>query len=94
MLNPPQSKNKMIKLVQVVKSADQYHLREIVVNSAHIMTMVADPRTAGLHASGLLPEGLHDAQQFSRVTFTNGKQITVIGTPELIGQKAKNILHG
>jgi hypothetical protein len=39
----------MVKLVQVVKNADQYHLREIVVNSAHIMTMVADPKAAGLH---------------------------------------------
>jgi hypothetical protein len=47
-----------------------------------------------LHANGKLPEGLHEAQQFSRITFTNGKEIVVIGTPDLIGVKAKKVLHG
>ena len=92
----PKSKMKMIKLVQV--SVDRYsntfHLREIVVNSAHIVSIVDDIETAGQHANGHLPEGLHEAQQFSKITFTNGKEITAVGTPEAIGKKTKNILHG
>ena len=94
MLNP--QKKQMIKLVEVAHNrySDQFHLHEIIVNSAHIVSIRADDETAGIHAKGLLPEGLHDAQQFSKVTFTNGKEIVAVGTPEMIGKKAKNILHG
>ena len=84
----------MIKLVEVVETGDQYNLREIVINSAHIISMVSDDFSAGLHANGKLPEGLHSAQQFSRVSLVNGKEIVVVGTPDIIGAKAKNILHG
>tara|TARA_R110002020_G_scaffold294482_3_gene510288 strand:- start:4 stop:258 length:255 start_codon:yes stop_codon:yes gene_type:complete len=84
----------MIKLVEVVKNSGHYNLREIIINSAHIISMVSDDFSAGLHANGKLPEGLHEAQQFSRVTFTNGKEITVVGSPELIGTKAKKVIHG
>ena len=84
----------MIKLVEVVENAAQFTLREIVINSAHVMSMMTDERCAGLHANGKLPEGLHAAQQFSKITFTNGKEITVVGSPDIIGTKAKNILHG
>jgi len=41
-----------------------------------------------------LPEGLHSAQQFSRVSLANGREIVVVGTPDIIGQKAKKVLHG
>ena len=84
----------MIKLVEVVKSGDQFNLRDIIINFTHIMSMVGDEHCAGLHANGKLPEGLHEAQQFSKVTFTNGKEITVVGSPDLIGNKAKKVLHG
>ena len=84
----------MIKLVEVVENAGQYNLREIIVNSAHVLSMVADDYHAGLHAGGKLPEGLHGAQQFSKVTFTNGQQIVVVGSPDVVGTKLKKILHG
>ena len=84
----------MIKLVEVVENSGQYNLREIVINSAHIISMVSDDFSAGLHANGKLPEGLHSAQQFSKITFTNGQEIVVVGSPDIIGAKAKNILHG
>ena len=87
-------KKQMIKLVEVVNNSGHYNLREIVVNGAHIMSMVSDDHSAGLHTNGKLPEGLHEAQQFSKITFTNGKEITVVGSPDLIGTKAKNVLHG
>ena len=86
----------MIKLVQVDYNSysDQFHLREIIINSTHIVSIIDDPETASLHVKGSLPEGLHEAQQFSKITFTNGKEIVAVGTPEMIGKKAKNILHG
>ena len=56
--------------------------------------MVGDNFSAGLHANGKLPEGLHEAQQFSKVSLANGKEITVVGSPDMLGQKVKNILHG
>jgi len=89
-------KKQMIKLVEVSRDrySDVFHLREIIVNSAHIVSIRDDNETAGYHANGLLPEGLHEAQQFSKVTFTNGKEITAVGTPQAIGKKTKNILHG
>jgi len=84
----------MIKLVEIVKSSGQYNLREIIINSAHIISMVADDFSAGLHANGKLPEGLHSAKQFSRVSLVNGREIVVVGAPDIIGQKAKKILRG
>ena len=90
----PKQKKQMIKLVEVVESGDQFNLREIIINSTHIMSMVSDEHYAGLHSNGKLPEGLHAAQQFSKITFTNGKEITVVGSPDIIGTKAKNVLHG
>ena len=84
----------MIKLIEIVSTNDQYHLREIIVNSTHIISMISDDYCAGLHSNGKLPEGLHEAQQFSKVTFTNGKEIVVVGSPDIISAKAKNILHG
>jgi hypothetical protein len=84
----------MIKLVEVVKSGDTFSLRELVVNSMHILTIEDDNNMAGLHANGRLPEGLHQAQKFSVVSLSNGHRITVVGTPDMLGQKAKNVLHG
>ena len=90
----PKQKKQMIKLVQVVNHGNKYNLRETVVNSAHITSIIPDDSMAAINARGNLPEGLHDAQQFSKITFTNGKEITVVGSPDIIGTKAKNVLHG
>jgi len=85
----------MIKLVEVVyDGAHQYHLQEIIVNSSQIVSIKPDDHMAGAHAKGNLPAGLHEAQQFSKVTFTNGKEIVAVGTPEMIGKKTKKVLHG
>ena len=87
-------KKQMIKLVEITQSLDQFHLREIIVNSAHITSIIPDDLMAGKHVNGKLPEGLHEAQQFSKVSFVNGKEIVVVGSPESVGIKAKKVLHG
>ena len=67
----------MIKLVEVAHNrySDQFHLNEIIVNSAHIVSIRSDQETAGIHAKGLLPEGLHEAQQFSRLPLPMVKKL-------------------
>jgi len=87
-------KSKMINVVQVVCEHQQISLREIVINSAHIISMVGDPEMAAKHASGKLPTGLHEAQEFSRIKLANGDTISVIGSPNLIKDKTKNLLLG
>ena len=94
MLIQKNQNKQMIKLVEVVESSGQYNLREIIINSDHIISVVADDFSAGLHANGKLPEGLHAAQKFSKVSLVNGKEIVVVGTPDMIGAKAKKVLHG
>jgi hypothetical protein len=47
-----------------------------------------------LLSKGRLPTGLHEAQQFSKISFTNGKEIIVVGSPESVQQKVKKVLHG
>ena len=90
----PKQKKQMIKLIEVVDNEGHYNLREVIINSSHVVSMTCDDYCAGLHASGKLPTGLHEAQEFSKVTLTNGKEIVVVGSPDLIGTRTKNILHG
>ena len=94
MLIQKKKQKTMIKLVEVVENSGHFNLREIVLNSSQIVSMVFDEQCAGLHANGKLPEGLHEAQQFSRVSLVNGKEITVVGSPDMLGQKVKKVLHG
>ena len=87
-------KNKMINVVQIVSEHQHISLREIVINSAHIISMVGDPEMAAKHANGKLPTGLHEAQEFSKIKLANGDTISVIGSPNLIKDKTKNLLLG
>jgi len=90
------NKKQMIKIVQVRydPTSDKFYLAEIIINSSHIVSMRQDDETAGFHANGKLPEGLHEAQQFSKIIFTNGKEITAVGSPDIINNKMKKVLHG
>ena len=90
------NKRQMIKLVQVRQdpTSNKFYLAEIIINSSHIISMRQCDETAGYHANGKLPDGLHEAQQFSKIIFTNGKEITAVGAPDIINNKMKKILHG
>jgi len=84
----------MINVIQVVSEHQHFSLREIVINSAHIISMVGDPEMAAKHASGKLPSDLHEAQEFSKIKLANGDQICVIGSPNLIKEKSQKLLFG
>ena len=84
----------MINVVQIVCEHEHVSLQEVIINSAHIISMVGDPEMAAKHANGKLPTGLHEAQEFSKVKLASGDTISVIGSPNLIKDKTKNLLLG
>ena len=88
--------NQMINVVQILqeRSTDVYSLHEIILNPTHIISMETDPEYMARHAHKKLHEGLHEAQQFSKILLTNGRTIHVVGHPEVIKAKTQKILHG
>ena len=92
-------KKQMLKLVEVLlptnnRDGTSAYLRETFINSDHIISITQDVNAAALHAEGRMPSGLHDAQQFSKLSLSNGQEMVVVGTPSLIQSKAKKVLHG
>ena len=89
----------MINLVEVVhhRGGDYYFLREATVNPNHIVSMNSSEEHILLHTQNKLPTGLHDAQEFVKISFSNGKSIVAIGSPQIINEKiktAKKLLLG
>lgn len=84
----------MINLVEVVQENERFILREIIVNPNHVISVTPDEDAAALHAYGKLPDGLHPAQQFSKVMLADGRTVRVVGNPGMIGTKAKKLLFG
>ena len=64
----------MINLVEVVQQNERVFLREIIINPSHVVSVVPDEDSAAMNANGKLPDGLHAAQQFSKVKLVDGKQ--------------------
>jgi hypothetical protein len=87
-------KKKMINLVEVVQQSDRFILREIIVNPSHVVSVSPDEDAAALNAYGKLPDGLHPAQQFSKVKLVDGQTVRVVGNPGVIGDKTKKLLFG
>ena len=87
-------KKKMINLVEVVQEKDRFILRELIVNPNHVVSVVPDVDAAALNAYGKLPDGLHPAQQFSKVKLVDGQTVRVVGNPGVIGNKTKKLLFG
>jgi len=91
------TKSKMIDVVEIVSSRDHYFLRETTINPNHIVSMRASEEHMLLHTQGKLPTGLHDAQEFVKISFSNGKTIVAIGSSQIINEKirtSKKLLFG
>ena len=89
----------MINLVEVVyhHATDHYFLREATVNPNHIVSMTPSEEHILLHTQNKLPTGLNDAQEFVKISFSNGKNLVAIGSPQIINEKintAKKLLLG
>ena len=87
-------KKRMINLVEVVQEMDRFILRELIINPNHVVSVSPDVDAAALNAYGKLPEGLHPAQQFSKVKLADGQTLRVVGNPGVIGDKTKKLLFG
>jgi|TARA_Y100000310_G_scaffold263798_1_gene274225 hypothetical protein len=101
----------MIKLVEVKKVKDlnitehrgniHYELDEIWINPDSILQIRSDVAMKNNLASGYLPKDLNTRQEFSRIQFGSGNNVsavTVVGTPSVLAEKIfstnKQLLKG
>ena len=85
---------KGIKLIELyeqpTQQRDKWTLREIVVNPDYIVCLRPDYRATSLLEEGVLPEGLDERQQFTKVQMDRGGgglDIVVVGALALIETK-------
>jgi len=93
----------MINIVQMVPPSEMkwsaenptiWTLRTVIINELQITSIIPCDEMLFLLANGKLPQGLHESQQFSKINFSNGREMIIVGSPELINDKMKKILHG
>jgi len=101
----------MIKLVEVKKVKDvnitehrgniHYELDEIWINPDSILQIRGDVTMKSNLASGYLPRDLNIKQEFSRIQFGSGNNVsavTVVGSPSVLAEKIfstnKQLLKG
>ena len=91
----------MIRMVEVYKVLNEYRLREVYVNPKHVVAMRHDDRMLGLLSEGKLPDGIDEAQSFTKLYVDRGNtgiDITVIGNlgsiKEKLGLDTKSLLKG
>ena len=75
-----------------------FDLREVLINSEHVVCVRPDPAFQNLLIEGKLPDKLDQRQEFSRVYLNRGQvglDIIVVGNAKLVEQKLnKKILKG
>ena len=92
----------MIKLVEIISTLrNQYQLRELYVNPAHVVFLREDTHMKSKLTEGILPENLDTRQRFTRLQVHNGAtgtEFIVVGDPITVESKLKGskkeLLHG
>jgi hypothetical protein len=83
----------MVKLVEIVQTfKDQYKLREIFINPAHVVYLREDITMSTRLTEGKLPDGLDTRQTFTKLQVhngTTGSEFVVVGPPSIIENKLK-----
>jgi len=86
----------VIQLVEIYESnkfaEKKYELREVFINPEHVVCLRAAPRFKMLLREGLLPEGIDERQDFTRVQMNKGNSgldIVVVGTPQSVEEKIR-----
>ena len=91
-----------VKLIEIYKSFEysnqvasaNFRLREVLVNSEHVVYLRSDGQMGQLLNEGNLPDDLDSRQEFTRV-FTSKNEFVVVGSLETTQKKLfKNILKG
>jgi hypothetical protein len=87
---------KGIKLVELfeqpthMSTSNKWTLREVVVNPEYVVCLRPDVRATTLLQEGLLPDGLDNRQEFTKVQMSrgsNGLDIVVVGGITMIEGK-------
>lgn len=89
----------MIKLIQVIRAnqKSEFYLRQVNVNPNHIVSINPSDEFIMLLHQSKLPEGLDNNHEFVEISFSNGKTIIAVGTPQLISERitdARKLLLG
>jgi hypothetical protein len=103
----------MIKFVEVKQIRDfnvmerrassRFEINEVWINPASILQIRPDLVMKTHLQKGYLPSGLDDRQEFSKINFGSGSNVTsvtVVGAPEIIAEKiystdvSKKLLRG
>ena len=85
----------LIKLTEVcangaVTTAQQYTLREVLINPEHVIMIREEARMRQLNEQNLLAPGLNSDHGFSKLTINKGHtgtDIVVVGAPEIVEQQ-------
>jgi hypothetical protein len=92
----------MIKFVEIKKKDTNYELNEVWINPDSILQIKSDITMKNNLLGGYLPETMDGRQEFSRIHYGSGNNIsvaTVIGSPQIIAEKiykyaGKELLKG
>ena len=95
----------LVKLTEVCQNGalttrQDYTLREVFVNPEHVIMIREEARMQQLNEQGLLPEGLSNSHQFTKLTINlghTGTEIIVVGAPSVIENSLntnKELLRG
>ena len=82
----------MVKFVEIVKDINNFSLREVFINSAHVVSLREDNFMKQHLKEGRLPSDLDLRQDFTKIVLnkgTTGQELVVIGTPSLVESKLK-----
>ncbi len=86
----------VVKLMEIYREntpqRGEYSLREVFVNPEHIVCLRLEPTYKRMLNEGILPEGLDQRQEFTRVYMNRGQlglDMVVVGAPEMIEQKVR-----
>jgi hypothetical protein len=85
----------LIKLTEVcangaVTTAQQYTLREVLVNPEHVIMIREEARMRQLNEQSAIAPGLRPDHAFSKITINKGHtgtDIVVVGHPEIIEEQ-------
>ena len=92
----------LVKLTEAVHdtTTNRYSLREVMVDSNHVVAVRVDPSMASALYEGRINDGLNPQTQFSRLYVGGGQyglNLLIVGSPDLIQEKLhsyKAVLKG
>jgi len=82
----------MVKFVEIVRDMNNFSLREVFINPAHVVSMREDNFMKQHLREGRLPSDLDLRQDFTKIVLNKGatgQELIVVGLPSLVESKLK-----